>query len=544
MKVKIEDKQFLVACSLGVFNLFKLNEEGQFVLMIVHDKGYFCVPIINKKIYIDAEDEVEEVISTVVQSLLDHNAVFKEISKLSVADIRTKAAPEHTKVVKNAVAGHGVRQHPEAAKYLKECGYTIEETSFGKEVAVKDYHLEDNPEMMDSFEENKAELAKVGATFSSVGLETQEAYEAAMACENGGIIFEGPTGTGKTWNCKILAVHSKAGLKNIQITYGTSIEDLVGMFTPNDESDVELSAVRGSISMMYKKLSGLTKKDGETVDAFNARFVAEQDKVTNEVLEMVKSSGGSSKWKFVPGPLLVAYKDGWQIYLDEINYGQAGVLACINQFTDGTKRITINGKTYKRNPNFVIYMTMNPGYEGTDPLNVALKNRFAKVNVPVLSKEEFTSRMIGYSKGLGHALSSEFFGKLYDFAGTIEALGNSTEYHENVKFSIRNAQRLCDSILRKGKTIEKFSANIAVQYLNDLTTDNDNSEKVERLKADSNVVNMIQELYSLYDFAEIPVATKSATLSELFTTVEEKPEGAESDSLVSDEDLDSLMGDL
>ena len=188
-------------------------------------------------------------------------------------------------------------------------------------------------------------------------------------------------------------------------------------------------------------------------------------------------------------------------------------------------------------------MTMNPGYEGTDPLNVALKNRFAKVNVPALPKGEFSRRMVCYSRGLGHSLSVEFFNRLYDFAGGIETLGNGTEYHENVKFSIRNAQRLCDIILAKPRTLDEFRSAVAVQYLNDLTTDNDNSEKVERLKEDPTIVNQVRGIYECYDFANVPVANVAAGLASMFTEVEEgKP--TDDDALIDDKDLDTMLSDL
>lgn len=527
-KIKITDKTFLQALAYGVYNLFKLDRERQFVLEIVHDKGNYIIPVINDKAYISCEDEeVEEVLNKLVQALLDHK-VFADLKKV---EIKFKAAPEHSKTVKAIVCGSGVNKHAEAEKLLEAAGYTVDIASRASTAHVKDYSelLASDPEAAAILEENRAELAKVGATFASVGLETQIAYKGAMNSENGGIIFEGPTGTGKTWNCKILSVHAKAPLKNLQITYGTTIEDLVGMFTPNDEATVSADAIAEIHVANTLCTSG--KISMEEYDA--------------KVREVITKNGGNSKWKFVPGPLLIAYWRGWQIYLDEINYGQAGIISCINQFTDGTSRVIINGKTYHRHPNFVIYMTMNPGYEGTDPLNVALKNRFAKVNVPALSKEEFARRMMGYSKGLGHGLSGEFFAKLYDFAENMEKLGNSTEYHENVKFSIRNAQRLCDIILSKSSTIEEFRATIYIQYINDLTTDNDNSDKVERLKADKSILNQIQELYELYDFAEIPVASKTGSLDDIFITVEESETLSDADDeLVKDEDLDKLLEDL
>ena len=196
--------------------------------------------------------------------------------------------------------------------------------------------------------------------------------------------------------------------------------------------------------------------------------------------------------------LLKAYSEGWPIVIEEINYGQPGVNAKLNEFTDGTMRVTVNGKSYKKHPNFVCYMTMNPGYEGTEVLNVALKNRFAKVNVPALTCKEYVKRLVAYSAMLGHGLKESFFKKLYDFSNLIEKEASSSKWHENVKFSLRNGQRLCDCILQKSRSEQEFADAVAVQYLNDLSTDNDNSDKLEDLKKDTEIINKIHDIVMFF----------------------------------------------
>ena len=197
----------------------------------------------------------------------------------------------------------------------------------------------------------------------------------------------------------------------------------------------------------------------------------------------------------------------------------------------------MNSRTYHRHPNFVVNLTMNPGYAGTEPLNVALKNRFAKVNVPALTKDEFIRRARCYSKGLGHELSDEFFSKLFDFAETIEKQGCSTQWHENIKFSIRNAQRLCDSILAKSRSFEDFFAALSVQYLNDLATDNDNSEKLEILKKSQDIINQAKTIYHCYDFATIQSKKVERSFSSFFTEEEDNTaskSGAKAKSMMDD----------
>ena len=255
--------------------------------------------------------------------------------------------------------------------------------------------------------------------------------------------------------------------------------------------------------------------------------------------------GEQAKWEFIPGPLLKGFIEGWVTIIEEANFGDPGVLAKLNEFTDKTLRVTINGISYKRNPNFVVIMTMNPGYEGTEILNIALKNRFTIVNVPQLTKDQFCARMIGYTEGHGHAFSKKFFEKLYDFARTYEKMGRDTQYHENVVYSIRNAQRFCDDILIKPRSLDEFSASIANNYLNQLTMDNDNSDKVEALKLEVTTRNSIIELFGLYDYAEIKTVKTLPALDAFFTIVDvDSSLETDDETLIDDKDLDKLMDEM
>jgi hypothetical protein len=182
---------------------------------------------------------------------------------------------------------------------------------------------------------------------------------------------------------------------------------------------------------------------------------------------------------------------------------------------------------------------MNPGYEGTEVLNMALKNRFSIVDVPALTKKQFTERMIGYSKSLGHALSKDFFYKLFDFAGKIEVLGKGSGYHENLAFSIRNAQRLCDILLLQPRDFESFKAALSVQYIDVLSCDNDNSAKVEELRENPDINAKIQEIFDLYDCATMNKATSLMSLADVFQVGETDSDNNE--STLNDADLDELF---
>lgn len=464
----------------------KLDGDDQYLLVFKTKSDTILVPMIKTKTsayaYAGSSSSAERLshIETIVDTLSSQK-VYKDLYKFRAWP---KDAPEHSHVVVDVLRhtlttdGKAKMVLPEGLEEaLNKAGYTMRKKT-GHSGKTRDYsELMKNPMARAIYEDDGAVLRAVSASYDSLNTETKVAFESVMSGSANGIIFAGPTGTGKSFAARILAQKAGAPLLNLQITYGTTVEDLVGMFVPNEAPDAK------------------------------------------------------SSFRFVEGPLLKAYREGWQIVLEEINYGQPGVNAKLNEFTDSTTRITLNGVTYHRHPNFVVYMTMNPGYQGTEILNVALKNRFAKVDVPALTKKEFTNRARAYSKSLGHELKAEFFNKLFDFAAFLEKEGSTSKWHENVKYSIRNAQRLCDAILQKTRSFEEFSAAVAVQYLNDLAIDNDNADKLEELKSAEEIKTMIQGLYDLYDLAEVSTAPCIGEEDDFFSDDSPATPGAEDDGL-------------
>ncbi|PID84058.1 hypothetical protein CSB09_02800 [Candidatus Gracilibacteria bacterium] len=82
-------------------------------------------------------------------------------------------------------------------------------------------------------------------------------------------------------------------------------------------------------------------------------------------------------------PFLDYYINGGIVELKELNMSPE--LTFLNNFLDTTGSITINGNTYRRNPNFHIVATVNPFdnrlFSGTNPLNTALLGRFTNIHI-------------------------------------------------------------------------------------------------------------------------------------------------------------------
>lgn len=486
-------KENLLKALKGIIAVCELKEPESYVLAIMDPKdkkARFFIPLIRKdgigSAYIDPavySDEQDEKISSLIKVLND-----EKIFPIYKYNPKSKACPvtfDHTVV--RFIKPSGIKQvlPKDLKKALEDAGYTVGTSGAGKSpYTPRNYgtQVADNPDFQMQYDAEVKKLTDAKVTFETLSPEVKIQYETVESGAKDGIIFVGPTGTGKTWLTMALAVKAGAHREDIQITPDTQVEDLVGKYVADDRPDAK------------------------------------------------------SNWRFAEGPLLKAFHLGYVISIQEINYGLAGVNACLNRYLDGTLQIVENDKVYHRHPNFVAYLTMNAGYEGTEQLNMALKNRFSIVQVPALTESEFVRRLVNYSEYLGHKISDNFAKELFKFSNIIEQRAGTSSWHENVKFSIRNAQRLLDTILLKNRNFAEFSYAIHSEYLNLLSCDNDNSEKLEKFKKEEEIVNYIKKLYEFYDFSEAEEAGDlDYSFDDLFKVEEKSDESSKEEEKVMDD---------
>ena len=130
----------------------------------------------------------------------------------------------------------------------------------------------------------------------------------------------GETGCGKTHAVRNVAYKLKVPYKNVNLNGGTTPEDLIGQFVPDN---------------------------------------------------------GSIRWQ--DGILTRFIRHGGIFVCDEINAAPASVLFILHSVLDDQRQIVLTqheGETIKVHPDFWFVGTMNPDYEGTNPLNQALRDRF------------------------------------------------------------------------------------------------------------------------------------------------------------------------
>jgi MoxR-like ATPase len=233
--------------------------------------------------------------------------------------------------------------------------------------------------------------------------------------------------------------------------------------------------------------------------------------------------GSQKNWKFEEGPVLRAWYKGYYLTLQEINYAMAGSNSCLNKYLDGTLYIEINGKVYHRHPNFAFLATMNAGYEDTEKLSQALKNRYSIVQLQPLTEAEFCQRIIAHSEFLGHKISSDFAKEIFNFSNFMQKQSVSGTWHENVDFGYRNAERFLDDILLKPRSLELFSSALHAAYTNALSCDNNNTEKLVTFKKSEEIQGYIKKLYSFYDFSESKAVDTAEDFDDIFGAVEDEP---------------------
>ena len=448
MAFKIQD--LLVG---GVVNCFRLEgPEGNFVLVFAFkDKG-FVVPLLTvpgkgQVVFIDPALSMDENLNIQDFMKTGFPTAYKKLPKFEFC--MAAKAPAHNMKIENYIplTCKGNKAEDKLLyQYLGDAGYDT--TNLTKTIKAstkeRDYtKVRATQEGTDRYEDVETIIKKIDGSIKKCDPEVRIAFEAIKQGKTNGLILTGPAGTGKSVAAYIMSYEMGAPLITYQASEGMQIEDMIGEFKPSDDP--------------------------------------------------------SKQFEFVLGLLLKAYSEGYQMLIDEVNTAPAGILSIINQFMDDTPTITQKGVIYRRNPNFVLYMTLNPGYEGTQIMNQALKSRFMKVVIKNLSAEDFIFRMVTYSKNrCGCALSEDFYKELYDFQPIITAQANNCG--ESVAICIRNAQQLTDAITTHSMTEDEFTSAIHMAYTNNIYMDNDNLKNLEAFKQSEEFKTRVKKLFNLYNY--------------------------------------------
>lgn len=91
--------------------------------------------------------------------------------------------------------------------------------------------------------------------------------------------------------------------------------------------------------------------------------------------------GAETVW--IDGPLSIAVKNGYILYLDEVAEARPDVIVAIHSLTDHRRELFIDklGETIKAHPDFLLVASFNPGYQkGFKELKPSTRQRFVALS--------------------------------------------------------------------------------------------------------------------------------------------------------------------
>lgn len=199
------------------------------------------------------------------------------------------------------------------------------------------------------------------------------------------VLLRGEPGTGKSETYVGIAYACHLPLYTFAANAMTEPFDLFGQFVPVDENGeqtgpkVPLDQIlngmpsANDISMdpvfCYQTITGLYKADATATDCMSAMF--------NLAQKSIDINGGQQRFKFVPGQLVYALRDGGVWGFDEVTLPQnPGVVPALNPAMDSTQSITLpTGEIIHRHPDCIIVGTTNIDLEGCRRMNQAWQDR-------------------------------------------------------------------------------------------------------------------------------------------------------------------------
>jgi MoxR-like ATPase len=251
------------------------------------------------------------------------------------------------------------------------------------------------------------------------------------------ILLRGPTGGGKTSGCLAYASESKIPYKAINMNGGTTVEEMIGAYTPCDstESDApsftnkeDFLAALPALTSKYEWKDGLIPRfikysqeyekmtirrhtcDDKSIEYTiinddDSKLIVFDDEGNIPESEIMEISAPEEENGTITETLIIKAWNKCFLAIEEINFSPVDLMSVWFSVLDARREIVLGehkGEILKAGPGLMIVATMNPDYIGTNKLNRALVDRFPlKLNVE-------------YDKHIEHAIIRRY-GKKWGF---------------------------------------------------------------------------------------------------------------------------------
>lgn len=257
-----------------------------------------------------------------------------------------------------------------------------------------------------------------------------------------------------------------------------------------------------------------TKPNRVLTDAINK--ISDGVALTSDELEQYELlAKSSSSFIEVEETIIRAIRLNCPVLLDEFAYANILLKARFNVLTDGTAVFRHEGVDYPLPPNFFIFMTWNPGDDGTSDIPKALKSRFPVFIVPGIDKITHRERIISFvnSELSLKSIDTKFVDALYEFGNLVEANQNELR-HYGGSFTIRATQMFLSNVMCSTHTRDEFVYELKSKFVNPLWGTNfENTELIEEKLRDHRYSGRVTELYDQYKLLFPEVSSSEPTYS-------------------------------